>query len=281
MLISPIASAHDPARFGSKAARLAQTGAWGFSTCDGFCVGFGALDDLLARSLTGELRARLGDRDGAVARREAAAACAEAPLPADLAGELEDGIRRLAPDATTRLAVRSSAAAEDGVGHSFAGQFLTCLDVEPAGVERAMRQVWASLWSDTVVDYCNAFALRPPARMAVIVQPMVRACRLAIAHSIDSAAGRTDRVILDLSREGASDCYVVDRMSLEFLCVEPADGGAGFRIEELAAARDLARLVLAIERENGFAIDVEAAHDGRAWRVLQVRPVTGAAAVPA
>jgi phosphoenolpyruvate synthase/pyruvate phosphate dikinase len=287
MFVTPLAAAQDPDRFGAKAARLAQAGARGFSTPDGFCVAFDALDAVLSAGLGEESRAGLAagvapaarqDTTPSDARSEAASVCARAPLPPGLADELGEGVRRLGSGVTSRLAVRSSAATEDGAAHSFAGLFLTCLDVEPADVESAMRSVWASLWADTVVDYCSAFGLRTPHRMAVLVQPMVRARRLAIAHSIDSVAGRSDRAILDISRVGAAgDCYAVDRMSLEFLEVEPGDPAVGVQREELSAARDLARLLLAIERDGGFPVDVEAAHDGRAWVVLQVRPVTGLA----
>ncbi|WP_285907691.1 PEP/pyruvate-binding domain-containing protein [Pseudodesulfovibrio pelocollis] len=91
----------------------------------------------------------------------------EAPLPDDLAADIHtavaDLVRSCGPQ--TSLAVRSSALAEDLEGASFAGQYLSLLNVSPDDVTEAYKEVAASLFS---------------------VQAMLYRLRLGIAHE-DSA----------------------------------------------------------------------------------------------
>lgn len=159
---------------------------------------------------TAALRAVAADPAAAQALRTAAAALSEgdgdrashagelaaialqaAPIPSALLAAVADHWRGLAygslgaADEVERalFAVRSSAAAEDGVAHSHAGQFDSLLNI--AGLEdvwRAVRAVWASWFSDRAVRYrlhaqresgepAAVVASVPP--MAVIVQRMI------------------------------------------------------------------------------------------------------------
>lgn len=63
-----------------------------------------------------------------------------------------DAVWRLAADGG-RVAVRSSAAAEDGAAHSFAGVFESVLDVDRAGLEAAIARVRASFAAERVAAY--------------------------------------------------------------------------------------------------------------------------------
>lgn len=78
---------------------------------------------------------------------------AEVPLPKDLGDALaEAGGRFLG--AGRGLAVRSSSRVEDGLRHSFAGQFVTVLNVvDQAGLEEAFRKVVASAFSSRSLAY--------------------------------------------------------------------------------------------------------------------------------
>lgn len=78
-----------------------------------------------------------------------------------------------APDG---LAVRSSAAGEDGQHASFAGLFASRFTpAAPERIAEAVSEVHASLHSRTVQDYAAALGVEPPSRMAVLVQAAVRA----------------------------------------------------------------------------------------------------------
>ncbi|MGE5130036.1 MAG: PEP/pyruvate-binding domain-containing protein, partial [Sphingomonadaceae bacterium] len=91
-----------------------------------------------------------------------------------------------------RVSVRSSATLEDARTHSFAGQFLTVLDVGPDGVEDAVRRVWASAFADNVVHYLERGGLAAEAlKMAVVIQ------RQLASRASGVAMGDRRRVIVE------------------------------------------------------------------------------------
>ncbi len=102
----------------------------------------------------------------------------------------------------SRLAVRSSAAAEDSASASFAGQFDSVLGVA-AGDEDALwdavRRVWASAFSAHATAYRERRAAdaEPAARMAVVVQEMVDPAAAGVAFSADPVTG--DRAVAVVS----------------------------------------------------------------------------------
>lgn len=79
----------------------------------------------------------------------------DAPLPEDFAANIRsavaDLVRSCGPD--TSLAVRSSALTEDLEGASFAGQYLTVLNVAPDQVPEMYKEVAASLFSAQAMLY--------------------------------------------------------------------------------------------------------------------------------
>ncbi len=109
-------------------------------------------------------------------------------LGEDAAQELER-VMDLMP-AGACFAVRSSAADEDGAGHSFAGQLDSFLFVNRADVPHMIAKVWASGRSERVMAYRRERGLpedaRPP---AVIVQQMVEADSAGVAFSADPVSG--------------------------------------------------------------------------------------------
>jgi len=91
-----------------------------------------------------------------------AGACPETPvpdLPTELVTQLDALVRDTLAAEATRLggdgtfAVRSSAPGEDGQHRSYAGLHATFLGVPAGGVPQAVRDCWASLWSQRAQDY--------------------------------------------------------------------------------------------------------------------------------
>ncbi len=75
-----------------------------------------------------------------------------------------------------RVAVRSSATAEDGADFSSAGQYLTVLGVEgKQQVKKAIKQCIGSLSGETANSYSSYFSDAKSEKMSVIVQQMVDA----------------------------------------------------------------------------------------------------------
>ena len=88
----------------------------------------------------------------------------------------------------TTVAVRSSAAAEDGAGASFAGQFETVLGVRTADEHAlwdALRSVWASAFLARAAAYRAERAGGGGVRMAVVIQELVHADVSGVAFSAD------------------------------------------------------------------------------------------------
>ncbi len=119
-----------------------------------------------------------------------------------------------------RFAVRSSASAEDGAMHSFAGRFLTKLCVPRTGLVGAIADVRASAASPEALAYCASKGLDPAAlRMTVVVQEMASAARAGVAFAADPASGRRDLTQVSavwglgeglVSEAADADTYTVD-----------------------------------------------------------------------
>jgi pyruvate,water dikinase len=229
------------------------------------------------------------------------AAIMGAPLDEQLAAQITEAVRTLGAES---LAVRSSATAEDGAGHSFAGQHDTVLGV--ASVEacgRAVRQCWASLWSERVAAYRAEHGLSNDVAMAVVVQRCVAAEVSGVLFTCDPVAARSDRVVIEavfglgevlVSGRVTPARFVIDKNTLAVVEQHVAaqsfelvmDGAGGTRERavtperaqrpclDAAQTRCLAELGVAIERVFGGPQDIEwAIADGEIF-LLQARPVT-------
>ncbi|WP_017627844.1 PEP/pyruvate-binding domain-containing protein [Nocardiopsis chromatogenes] len=224
---------------GGKAAGLGEMVAAGERVPPGFC-------------LTTEAH-----RAGAVPEEELAAAYA------DLGGG--------------RVAVRSSATAEDLPDASFAGQQDTILGVE--GVEElveAVRRCWASLDSERAVAYRRDNEIDGgDVHMAVVVQRMVEAETAGVLFTADPLSGSRSVMVADavyglgtavVDGTGVPDHYEMGPDGVE----GPEDGClTRTQVEELRAAGER------LQRHFGSPQDAEWAYDanGVLW-LLQSRAIT-------
>lgn len=162
------------------------------------------------------------------------------------------------------VAVRSSAAEEDGPGVSFAGQFTTVLGV--TGHEQLLE----------AVKECWASAL-PGGSLAVIVQVQVRSRKAGVLFTvhplepdggvacIEAASGAGNSVTAGVGRP---ETLTISRTTGEILVA------AGESVLTAAEARELLAMGLRIEDVLGGAQDIEWAYEsGRLW-ILQARPIT-------
>jgi rifampicin phosphotransferase len=195
-----------------------------------------------------------------------------------LAPELRSHLAKRAAGMRWPLAVRSSAAAEDSRGASFAGQLDSLLGVEgPEGLEEAIRVVWASAWSDRCLKYAEQKGVGAGA-VAVIVQEQVDARFSGVLFTRDPLGGAQAAVIECV--EGLGDRLVGGEVNPGRLRVDA--GGAVTRLAPTglsdAAARELAAIGAGLERALGAPQDIEWSID-RVGRVilLQSRPVTAGA----
>lgn len=96
-------------------------------------------------------------------------------LKSQLSNELVTAVRKeLAQLHPKSFAVRSSASAEDGSRHSFAGQFESYINVKKSLVVKKIVSCFASLFSPRVVIYTHRKKIDPnKIKMAVVIHEMI------------------------------------------------------------------------------------------------------------
>jgi pyruvate,water dikinase len=247
----------DRDRFGAKSVNLALMMRWGLPVPDGFALAFEE------------------GRCGPLSGEEERALCA---AYAELSQSVGAG--------PLAVAVRSSAAGEDGMELSFAGQYQTRLEiVGESRLIRAVAECLASQTSERVVAYL-ASAGRRPAGMGVLVQRMLPAAYAGVCFSRSPI--RADEGVIEMV-EGLGESLVSGERSPARVCFErerletrsSEDPEGILRVVGQEAIRKLAELVLEVEEGFGFPVDVEwALANGKFW-LLQSRPISAAARPPA
>jgi rifampicin phosphotransferase len=249
----------DPRHVGRKAASLARLRRDGFPVPDGVVLVCEALDDALAEAgLPADVPA------DAVAALE---------IPAAITSGLRAAVQRWhgAP-----LAVRSSGVEEDLASTSYAGLYTTVLNVTESRLLEAVRQCWASAFSDLVRSYRTKSDGESP-RLAVLVQPMVHATAAGVAFTADPVTGERDVVLVEAVRglgerlvSGAAspDEWVIHGDSA---CRRTTTGEDAIDAEVATAVATLARRV---EQHLGGPQDLEWALAAGEVVLLQARPVT-------
>ena len=116
-----------------------------------------------------------------------------------VASEDADTIARVAAAVRTLptpLAVRSSAADEDGKDASFAGQHLTLLNVATVGdVPAALREIWWSANSDSAITYRQRVGLFTRPSIGVVVQSLLDPVAAGVMFTQNPVTGADERVI--------------------------------------------------------------------------------------
>lgn len=203
------------------------------------------------------------------------------------------------------LAVRSSAADEDGASASFAGQHLTLLNV-PSCEElvNALREVWWSANSDSAITYRKKVGLFTRPSIGVVVQRLLDPSAAGVMFTRNPVTGADERVIEaswglgeavvaglvipDNFRINRSGQVLERRAGLKQIAIRTIAAGGTFKedvAEELVeqfclddeAIRELNRLADRCEQIYGPARDVEWALAGGTLYLLQCRAITGMA----
>ncbi|MEP7117949.1 MAG: PEP/pyruvate-binding domain-containing protein, partial [Acidobacteriota bacterium] len=206
---------------------------------------------------------------------------------AAIASDVAAALSQLPPSGSERFAVRSSAAEEDGTGHSFAGQFDTFLDVAPQNLLAHIGAVWASGGAERVAAYRRerGFTGAAPAP-AAIVQRMLAPEAAGVAFSSDPVSGRRSLAVVAavpglgdalVSGEADADSYEVTREGEVHLRALRQDGTARvLSDDQVGAVAALARRAAA---HFGRPQDIEWAIERGRLYLLQSRPITTMAAV--
>lgn len=309
------------ATVGGKGASLARLSCAGVDVPGGFHVTTAAYREFVAKSglrpvLLDTVHA--ADPDDPAALDAAAALISshflEAPVPGPVSEAVRAAYADLGPRAEApRVAVRSSATAEDLPDLSFAGQQESFLNISGGdSVVDTVRRCWASLWTARAIGYRARHGIgSDDIAMAVVVQELVDADAAGVLFTCDPVTGARDRIVVNAawglgeavvgglvtpdtvvaSREDptVTEEHVGDKT---VMTVRDPSGTQDVRVpDELrtrpvldtGAAVGLVRTALRVEELYGTPVDIEWARaDGR-FHVLQARPVTvsGKATAPA
>ncbi|HEX6425108.1 MAG TPA: phosphoenolpyruvate synthase [Acidimicrobiales bacterium] len=299
----------DVGRVGGKGANLGEMTAAGFPVPPGFVVTaqayLHALDEAGVRqALQERVRGLDVDDTDALARvaRELQDLVRSAGMP--------DAVRRAVLDAYhtlgagERVAVRSSATAEDTASTSFAGMNETFTNV--SGDDDLVDRVvacWASLWSPRVVAYRATRELADEPAIAVVIQRMVDSVTSGVMFTADPSTGDRDRMVVEaavglgevvVGGQVEPDTYVIAKDGPRILqqhighqshkIVRGPDGSdrrveippeeGARRVLDDDAVLALAALGSEIERHYGVPQDVEFAIGDGGTFVVQSRPIT-------
>jgi rifampicin phosphotransferase len=238
----------------------------------------------LAQAATAD-RARVGGKAGVLGELAAAGF----PVPPGLvvtAGALNiDGWERSLEAAARslgapRLAVRSSAAAEDLPNASYAGLYETYLNVPVEGLGEAVRRCFAAVTAERVAAYHQRHGNGTAPGMAVLVQAMVDPMAAGVAFTAHPLSGDPNQALVTavpglgdrlVSGETVGEEWTVTARNARMSRPMPA-GGEVLTARQAQAVADLARK---IADRYGQPQDIEWAidQDGRLW-LLQARPMT-------
>lgn len=250
---------------GGKGASLARMTAQGLPVPPGFVLPAA----LLAQCVDGEqLRALALTQDYQAA--QALIAQAEPPRAAIMAAYERLG---------DKVAVRSSACAEDSEAASYAGQQETYLNV--CGGDAVCARVvdcWSSFFSERALFYRARKGSLNDLGMAVVVQKMLNPLKSGVLFTADPVNRRRDRMIIEavfglgeqvVSGEVTPDHYVVDHagsIKREQIVAK--------RVLELDETRQLVQLGSHLTRHFGSPQDIEWAIEDGTLYLLQSRPIT-------
>ena len=293
----------DLSRMGGKAAALSSLADTGLKIPAWFVITPAAFK----ASLSSAQRRALLQAEGQEALQELFDRVLPAPQVLE---EVEERFATLGRDIRF-VAVRSSGAQEDGVEHSFAGQFESYLSVTRKRLPARITDVWRSGFSERLLAYRREHNLKGlPQAPAVLVQAMVDSETAGVAFSADPVTGRRSVAVVSalyglgtalVGGDADADTYRVhfDGTILErdivakSLAHRPSsDSSEGFAAQEIAepvasqpaltggeAAR-IAEFARRAERHFGRPQDIEWAMRGREIFLLQSRPITSLAATP-
>jgi len=300
---------------GGKGANLGEMTAVGLPVPPGFVLSIDAYQQFYESNGLGPRVAALLehlDPDDPAALERSASALRQLILD----GTIPDGLRTAVEDAYAhlvgehvpprRVAVRSSATAEDTAQYSFAGMFDSYLNV--VGKEemlQALKKCWASTFGGRVLFYRLKQGMPIEMPVAVVIQRMINSEKSGVMFTTDPATRDSSRLVIEASWglgevvvQGAvtPDRHVLAKPSLtviethiadkEFLLTWDAGSQTTVRVDLAKDARAtapvlstselkmLGTLAATAEKHYGVPQDLEFAIEAGSIYLTQSRPIT-------
>lgn len=210
---------------------------------------------------------------------------------------------------TKHVAVRSSATAEDGKEHAWAGQLESYLNVQEATVLEKVKLCWSSLFTPRAIFYRFEKGLHTTKiSVAVVVQKMVESEVSGIAFSVHPVTEDRNQLIIEagfglgeaiVSGSVTPDSYVVEKEPRHILDINVSTQDRGLYRAEHASKEhgnnewrtipepqassqvltekqilEFAEIIMTIENHYGFPCDIEWAYEKGKFYIVQSRPIT-------
>lgn len=223
-----------------------------------------------------------------------------ASMPEDIKAEIESQFSLLNSEF---VAVRSSATAEDGADHAWAGQLESYLNTTQDTLLEKVQHCWASLFTPRAIFYRFEKGLdTTKISVAVVVQKMVNSEKSGIAFSVHPVTEDRNQIIIEagfglgeaiVSGSVTPDSYVISKQPREIIDINISNqtramyrkaGGGNewldipekgntqvFTDSEILA---LSEIIMTIEDHYGFPCDIEWAYEAGKFYIVQSRPIT-------
>ncbi len=300
-------SKKDIGKVGGKGANLGEMYNHNFPVPPGFVVTAQAYFHFLEKTaLHNKIATTLKDLDSHNANQLQKASQAiktailRAKMPTEIATEIKTAYEKISGNTDIKVAVRSSATAEDLPDASFAGQQATFLDITGKNnVVEAVQQCWASLFEARAIFYRDEQKYSHfKVGIAVPVQKMVNADVSGIMFTVDPHTGDLNTLVIEagfglgqplVSGEITPDQYAYDKINNKLLTAkivnqtwqwknnkkQPLAINKGSQ-QKLAHNHilELARLGTLIEKHYRKPQDIEWALEKNKLYIVQSRPIT-------
>jgi pyruvate,water dikinase len=223
-----------------------------------------------------------------------------AEMPHDIASEIKNEFLQLNSEF---VAVRSSATAEDGADHAWAGQLDSYLNITKDALLEKVQHCWASLFTPRALFYRFEKGLNTTRiSVAVVVQKMVNSEKSGIAFSVHPVTEDRNQVIIEagfglgeaiVSGSITPDSYIVEKKprmivdinisnQLEAIERHIEGGNQWVKLDEKGKQQvltgkqilELSELIIRIESHYGFPCDIEWAFEDNSFYITQSRPIT-------
>ena len=211
------------------------------------------------------------------------------PMPEAMQSEIQEKFVSLG---SQYVAVRSSATAEDGAEHAWAGQLDSFLNTTESDLIEKVRRCWASLFTPRAIFYRFEKGLHiTHISVAVVVQKMVNSEKSGIAFSVHPVTEDYNQLIIEagfglgeaiVSGSVTPDSYVVEKSPRNILDINVShqsralyrveSGGSKWKeLEESLGSsqvlnkeeiHELSDIIVRIENHYGFPCDIEWAYAG-------------------
>lgn len=183
---------------------------------------------------------------------------------------------------TDRVAVRSSAVAEDSSSASWAGQLETYLNVTRENLITKVKQCWDSIKSERAKHYSSQQNLsEDQLKVAVVIQKMVDAKAAGVMFTVNPVSQDKNEVMIEsilglgeqlVQGSVTPDNFIIDKQTLEIKSRDLQQDKQTVSDENI---KKLVELGKEIEGHYGSPQDIEWAIDNanKIW-ILQSRPIT-------